>query len=110
MKKLRRTSILRHTWFGPMLIIGGLSLLLIVLGNLIDTNLHPHETKGFFSALFAWDQSVAEAFFSNHLAQVIGALLALAITVVSIVVQMAATQITPRVTELFLKERTNFFV
>jgi Predicted membrane protein (DUF2254) len=93
-----------------MLIIGGISLLLIVIGNFIDTQLHPVETKGFFHALFSWDQSVAEAFFSNHLAQVIGALLALAITVVSIVVQMAATQITPRVTELFLKERTKFIV
>jgi hypothetical protein len=93
-----------------MLIIGGISLLLIVLGNFIDTQLHPVETKGFFNALLSWDQHVAEAFFSNHLAQVIGALLALAITVVSIVVQMAATQITPRVTELFLKERTNFIV
>jgi hypothetical protein len=110
MKKLRRTSILRHTWFGPMLIIGGLSLLLIVLGNFIDTSLNPQKTRGFFDTLFSWDQSVAEAFFSNHLAQVIGALLALAITVISIVVQMAATQITPRVTELFLKERTNFIV
>src|SRR5262249_30969176 len=56
------------------------------------------------------DRDVAEQFFSNHLAQVIGALLALAITVVSIVVQMAATQITPRVTELFIKEPINFGV
>lgn len=110
MKKRFRTSFLRHIWLGPMFIIGASAFSIFFVGHLIDTALHKDATGGFFHALFSWDGGVAEAFFSNHLAQVIGALLALAITVVSIVVQMAATQITPRVTELFIKEPTNFAV
>lgn len=110
MKKTTRPSLLRHTWFGPMFIIGSGAFLLFMVGHLIDTRMHPQESEGFFRALFVWKADIARDFFANHLAGIIGALLALAITVVSIVVQMAATQITPRVTELFIKEPTNFMV
>jgi hypothetical protein len=111
MKKRSGTQVLlRHIWLGPMFIVGASAFFLFFAGHLIDTAQHAQETGGFFHALVSWDEGVAESFFSNHLAQVIGALLALAITVVSIVVQMAATQITPRVTDLFIKEPTNFAV
>ena len=38
------------------------------------------------------------------------AVMGIVITVVAIVVQLAATRYTPRVTELFFRERTNLFV
>lgn len=96
-------------WFAPMMIVGGAAFTLFLVGHLLDSLLNP-SSGGFFHSLIDWDHGVTESFFSNHLAQVIGALLALAITVVSIVVQMAATQITPRVTDLFIKEPINFAV
>jgi hypothetical protein len=43
----------------------------------------------------------------GSLAQVIVAVLGIAITVVSIVVQLAATRYTPRIAEMFFKDRTN---
>src|SRR5262245_47857504 len=110
MKRKTGRTMRRRIWATPMIIVGASATLLICLGNLADTSLHSEESGGFIQALFSWDQQVAQQFFSNHLAQVIGALLALAITVVSIVVQMAATQITPRVSDLFIKEPINFAV
>jgi len=43
----------------------------------------------------------------GNLAQVIAAVLGIAITVVSIIVQLAATRYTPRVAEMFFRDRTN---
>ena len=46
----------------------------------------------------------------NVSAEVVAAILGISITVVAIIVQLAATRYTPRVTELFFKEPTNFWV
>src|SRR5262249_27325243 len=46
----------------------------------------------------------------GSLSQVIAAVLGIAITVVSIVVQLAANRYTSRVTDMFFRDRTNLFV
>src|SRR5437868_7509021 len=46
----------------------------------------------------------------GNLAQVITAILGIVITVVSIVVQLAATRYTPRIAEMFFRDRTNLAV
>lgn len=59
--------------------------------------------------LFNYDMETLQNVLGN-LAQTVVAVVGIVITVVAIVVQLAATRYTPRVTELFLKERTNFIV
>jgi hypothetical protein len=68
----------------------------------------PH-TKGPAAQLFGFDaDTMANAL--GSLAQVIAAVLGIAITVVSIVVQLAANRYTSRVTDMFFRDRTNLAV
>ena len=46
----------------------------------------------------------------GSLPSVVVAILGIAITVVSIILQLAATRYTPRVTEMFFRDRTNLAV
>ena len=59
--------------------------------------------------LFTYDPDTAQNALGN-LAQVIAAVLGIVITVVSIVVQLAATRYTPRVAEMFFRDRTNLLL
>src|SRR5664279_1661617 len=65
--------------------------------------------KGPLSQLFHFDAETLQNALGN-LAQVIAAVLGIAITVVSIVVQLAATRYTSRVAEMFFRDRTNLVV
>ncbi len=65
--------------------------------------------KGPVSQLFHFDAETLQNALGN-LAQVIAAVLGIAITVVSIVVQLAATRYTSRVADMFFRDRTNLFV
>ncbi len=65
--------------------------------------------KGPISQLFHFDAETLQNALGN-LAQVIAAVLGIAITVVSIVVQLAATRYTSRVADMFFRDRTNLFV
>ncbi len=65
--------------------------------------------KGLVSQLFHFDAETLQNALGN-LAQVIAAVLGIAITVVSIVVQLAATRYTSRVADMFFRDRTNLFV
>ena len=46
----------------------------------------------------------------GNMAQIIAAVLGIVITVVSIVVQLAATRYTPRIADMFFRDRTNLAV
>jgi hypothetical protein len=59
--------------------------------------------------LLAFDPDTLQNALGN-LAQIIAAVLGIAITVVSIVVQLAATRYTPRVADMFFRDRTNLAV
>jgi hypothetical protein len=65
--------------------------------------------RGPMSQLFHFDAETLQNALGN-LAQVIAAVLGIAITVVSIVVQLAATRYTPRVADMFFRDRTNLLV
>jgi hypothetical protein len=65
--------------------------------------------KGPVSQLFHFDAETLQNALGN-LAQVIAAVLGIAITVVSIVVQLAATRYTSRVADMFFRDRTNLVV
>jgi hypothetical protein len=65
--------------------------------------------RGPMSQLFHFDAETLQNALGN-LAQVIAAVLGIAITVVSIVVQLAATRYTSRVADMFFHDRTNLLV
>src|ERR1051325_6478413 len=69
----------------------------------------PGGGKGPISQLFHFDAETLQNALGN-LAQVIAAVLGIAITVVSIVVQLAATRYTSRVADMFFRDRTNLAV
>jgi hypothetical protein len=64
---------------------------------------------GPLARLFDFDPDTLQNALGN-LAQIIAAVLGIAITVVSIVVQLAATRYTPRVADMFFRDRTNLAV
>jgi hypothetical protein len=66
-------------------------------------------TKGPVLQLFDFDAETMQNAIGS-LAQVIAAVLGIAITVVSIVVQLAANRYTSRVTDMFFRDRTNLAV
>jgi hypothetical protein len=68
-----------------------------------------HRKQGPLGQLFDYDaQTMQNAL--GSLSQVIASVLGIAITVVSIVVQLAATRYTPRVADLFFRDRINIGV
>jgi hypothetical protein len=69
----------------------------------------PATAKGAIAQLFHFDAETLQNALGN-LAQVIAAVLGIAITVVSIVVQLAATRYTSRVADMFFRDRTNLTV
>ncbi|HVV17587.1 MAG TPA: DUF2254 family protein [Polyangia bacterium] len=97
-------------------ILGGLTLFAVALFAtfwladyfLIDAGA-AHRKEGPVGQLFDYDaQTMQNAL--GSLSQVIASVLGIAITVVSIVVQLAATRYTPRVADLFFRDRINIGV
>ena len=68
-----------------------------------------HRKEGPFGQLFDFDALTMQNALGS-LSQVIAAVLGIAITVVSIVVQLAANRYTSRVTDMFFRDKTNLFV
>src|SRR5678816_1382475 len=69
----------------------------------------PRSGRGPVGQLFHFDPETLQNALGN-LAQIIAAVLGIAITVVSIVVQLAATRYTSRVADLFFRDRINLGV
>jgi hypothetical protein len=100
---------------GPALTLGlltGFAVCVFVAFWLLDyfvinaAHRGPHGPVG---QLFDYDAETMQNALGT-LAQVIAAVLGIAITVVSIVVQLAANRYTSRVTDMFFRDRTNLFV
>lgn len=105
---------LRRIWVTPVLGLAVATALLLLGTFLIDWLRHPgvagaDSRLGPVALLFNYDLETLQNALGN-LAQTVTAVVGIVLTVVAIVVQLAATRYTPRVTELFLKERTNFVV
>ncbi len=105
---IERTSS-RRFWLLPLAGLTGIAAAVFLAGYLIDFYATPGLKQGLAATLFGYDLGTCQNALAN-LAQVIAAILGIAITVVSIIVQLAATRYTPRVAEMFFRDRTNLGV
>ena len=91
-------------------LLGAFAVALFAAFWLLDYFLvSPAASGGPVHLLFALDNETLQNELGS-LAQVIVAVLAIAITVVSIVVQLAATRYTSRIAEMFFRDRTNLAI
>jgi len=99
-----RTSIFRN-WIVPLLIVGGLSLLAYFAFRYADF-LNSDHKLGYWDALFLnAAQNATDAIVNDS--QVLIAVLGVVMTVVAIVVQLAAQRYTPKLVDLFIEDRIN---
>jgi hypothetical protein len=98
----------RVTLMYPLLLLGGTAATVFLGFYFIDffTSGKPGNP---FALLFKFDIDTLQNALGN-MAQTVAAVLGIVITVVSIVVQLAATRYTPRIAEMFFRDRTNLAV
>jgi hypothetical protein len=106
---VRATAEKRRFWLLPVMALTGITAVLFLAGYLVDFKFSGTTRFGLFGTLFRYDLPTCQNAVAN-LAQVIAAVLGIAITVVSIIVQLAATRYTPRVAEMFFRDRTNLAI
>ena len=96
---------------GTLTLVAGLSVVLFGGFWLIDFFLlhHPSGPGGPLTRLLDFDPDTLQNALGS-LAQIIAAVLGIAITVVSIVVQLAANRYTSRVADMFFRDKTNLAV
>ncbi len=98
----------RRTIVYPLLLLAGAAAVVFFGSFLIDWSLS-NAKHGPFATLIDFDADTLENALGN-LSQVLAAVLGIVITVVSIVVQLAATRYTPRLAEMFFRDKTNLGV
>jgi hypothetical protein len=98
----------RRTLLYPLLLLGGIALTVFLGFFLLDWWLILPQRNP-ITLLFTFDVDTLQNALGN-MAQVVAAILGIVITVVSIVVQLAATRYTPRIADLFFRDRTNLGV
>jgi hypothetical protein len=98
----------RRTIFYPLLLLASMAAVLFFGFFLVDWARQVHK-YGPLGTLVRFDADTLENALGN-LSQVLAAILGIVITVVSIVVQLAATRYTPRLAEMFFRDRTNLSV
>jgi hypothetical protein len=92
----------------PLLLLGGTAATVFLGFYLLDW-FSTHDSGNPFTTLFTFDIDTLQNALGN-MAQTVAAVLGIVITVVSIVVQLAATRYTPRIAEMFFRDRTNLGV
>ncbi len=90
-------------WLWPFLVLTAAAIVLLVAGHVFD------QGRGFIRALQNPDPHVAASVLGN-VGQVVAQVLGVAISVVAIIVELAANRYTHRITELFFRARVNFVV
>jgi hypothetical protein len=99
-----------RSWLEPFTVIGSVALFVFALSTLFDFWRSANFTwSDFNGALLAVDADQATNTLGS-LGEIMAAVLGLALTVSSIIVQLAATRFTPIVTSLFFRDRTNGLV
>lgn len=94
-------------WLRPMILLTSASLSLLLLVILVDYFvIARHEGVGLWDLLVGVQATDAQQVVGG-MAEVVVALLGIVITVASIIVQLAATRYTPRITEMYITDRTN---
>lgn len=101
----------RRTLVGTLALVAGLSVVLFGGFWLVDFFLlhRPEGPGGPLTRLLDFDPDTLQNALGS-LAQIIAAVLGIAITVVSIVVQLAANRYTSRVADMFFRDKTNLAV
>lgn len=92
----------------PLSIVGGVSLTLFVLTYLIDNGSHTDPVDMLFRLTHPNPAAAANTLANSG--EIVAAVLAIALTVVAIVVELASNRYTHRVTELFVNEPINFAI
>ncbi len=92
----------------PLALLGGAALVVFFGLYLVDWSLAGRPGNP-LATLFRFDVDTMQNALGN-MAQVVAAVLGIVITVVSIVVQLAATRYTPRIADMFFRDRTNLAV
>jgi Predicted membrane protein (DUF2254) len=98
----------RRTLLYPLLLLAGTSTSVFFGFYMIDWFVGK-QTGNPIGELFRYDVDTLQNAMGN-MAQVVAAILGIVITVVSIVVQLAATRYTPRIADMFFRDRTNLGV
>jgi len=104
-----------RTWSIPVLAILGLAVIIFVVAFWLNILTNPPDSgnevsaNGLLQAILFQDVDQARNTL-NGLGEVMAAVLGLALTVSSIIVQLAATRFTPHITSLFFRARTNLLV
>ena len=99
----------RKQWVYPTLVLASVALTITALLYTID---HYIDDRGIGNPIHHYLNFDAESV-SNSIgvmSSIVAAVLGIIITVVSIVVQLAATRYTPAITEMFFRDRTNLVV
>src|SRR5439155_10055088 len=97
-----------RTLLYPLLLLGGIALTVFLGFYLIDWAMVKPGVNP-LRLLFNFDVDTLQNALGN-MAQVVAAILGIVITVVSIVLQLAATRYTPRIADMFFRDRTNLGV
>lgn len=92
-------------WLVPLSISIGVGLLTFLLSSFLD---YQKGDTGFLNTMFMGSQE-ADSSNVGNLAEVLIGTLGLTLTVVAIVVQLAAQRYTPKLVDLFLADRVNIF-
>ncbi len=103
-----RTEYSWRIWLMPLVVLAGVGLALFVFTLWLDASTAMNPARALM-LLFHPNPDSAAATLSNA-AEVVASVLAIAITVVAIVVELSANRYTHRITELFVSEPINFAV
>jgi hypothetical protein len=103
-----RTPAATRIWLLPLSIVGGACAALVALTLLIDAS--SARDPGHVLSLLVHPNAEAALSTLTNAGQVVSGVLAIALTVVAIVVELASNRYTHRVTELFIGEPVNFAV
>lgn len=115
--QFRRAALPSATWTVPVLMILGIASLIYLSSFWLDVLTASRHRQGDDGASLAGlldtvlDQDIQQARNTlGGLGEVMAAVLGLALTVSSIIVQLAATRFTPHITGLFFRARTNLVI
>ncbi|MDB4987615.1 MAG: hypothetical protein JWN04_2793 [Myxococcaceae bacterium] len=97
-----------RVWLYPLSILLGAALTVFIITVLLDVAQMPHPGH-VFNLILEPNPTSAQNTLSSA-GEVVAAVLAIAITVVAIIVELASNRYTHRITELFVREPRNFLV
>lgn len=99
----------RSIWLFPLSFLGGVSMAAFFLVYMADLA-HAKNKSFTFWEVFERVAPADASQMMGGIGEVIAAILGIVITVASIIVQLSATRYTPRITEMFFRDRTNLTV